>query len=143
MTSYNTSTGLLGTFQALIIGMPKFTGFYLRWNSYAPKSQKIALVRSLSSRAKRLCSSQYLDDEIGQLTSILPRNGYLVALLQRLLAQVLQGSERKPESSNPAVIRLPWLGHQSLPFKRIISQLTDKFVPTVSAICYFTTKKCS
>ena len=55
--------------------------------------------------------------------------------------QKLEGSERKPVSSNHAVIRLPWLGHKSLPFKRIISHLTDKFLPTVSAICCLTTKK--
>ena len=128
-------------FSTTVYRKPTFTGLYLRWNSCAPKSQKIALVKSLSTRAKRLCSSQYRDDEITQLISILQRNGYPVALLQRLIAQVLQGSERKPVSSNHAVIRLPWLGHKSLPFKRMISQLTDKFAPTVSAVCCFTTKE--
>ena len=127
-------------FSTTVYRKPTFTDLYLRWNSYAPKSQKIALVKSLSSRAKRLCSSQYLDDEIIQLTSILQRNGYPVALLQRLIAQVLQGSERKPVSSSHAVIRLPWLGHKSLPFKRMISQLNDKFAPTISVVCCFTTK---
>ena len=120
---------------------PTLTGLYLRWNIYTPKSQKIALVKSLSSRAKRLCSSQYLDDEITQLTSILQRNGYPVALLQHFIAQVLQGSERKPVSSSHAVIRLSWLSHKSLPFRRMISQLTYKFATTVSAVCCFTTKK--
>ena len=103
-------------FSTTVYRKPTLTGLYLRWNSYEQKSQKIALVKSLSSRAKRLCSSQYIDEK-SQLTSILQRNGYPVVQLQRPTAQVLQGSERKPVSSNHAVIRLPWLGQISLPFK--------------------------
>ena len=128
-------------FSTTVYRKPTFTGLYLRWNNYAPKVQKIAQVKSLSSRAKCLCSSQYLDDEITQLTSILQRNGYPVALLQRFIAQVLQGSDRRPASSNHDVIRLTWLGHKSLPFKGMISQLAEKFAPMISATCFFTTKK--
>ena len=125
------------TFSTTVYRKPTFTGLYLRWNNYAPKGQKIAQVKSLSSRAKCLCSSQYLEDEITQLTSILQLNGYPVALLQRFIAQVLQRSE----GSNHDVIRLTWLGHKSLPFKRMISQLAEKFAPMISATCCFTTKK--
>ena len=34
---------------------PTFTGLYTRWDSYCAKERKIALMRSLASRAKRIC----------------------------------------------------------------------------------------
>ena len=39
-------------FMTAIYRKPTFTGLYMRWDSYGPTSQKIALVRSLVQRAR-------------------------------------------------------------------------------------------
>ena len=39
---------------------PTFTGLYTRWDSYCSTGQKIALVRSLAHRARKLCSAEHL-----------------------------------------------------------------------------------
>ena len=45
---------------------PTFTSLFIRWDSYCDSSQKIALIRSITVRAKRICSPEYVDDEISQ-----------------------------------------------------------------------------
>ena len=52
-----------------------FTGLYTRWDSYCSTDQKIALVRSLVLRAKRICSpGQYLTEEVTKMESIFEKN---------------------------------------------------------------------
>ena len=55
---------------------PTFTGLYTRWDSYCARGRKIALVRSLVSRAQKICSPEYLDNEVNTLKSIFLGNGY-------------------------------------------------------------------
>ena len=35
---------------------PTFTGQYIRWNSFSPKTRKISLIRTLAHRALMICS---------------------------------------------------------------------------------------
>ena len=44
-----------------------FTGLYTQWDSFCAPGGKIALIRSLALRAKRICSAEYLQGEIAQL----------------------------------------------------------------------------
>ena len=49
-------------FTTAVYRKPTFTGLYTRWDSYCPTSEKIALVRSLVQRARKICSPQYLHE---------------------------------------------------------------------------------
>ena len=51
-------------FSSTIYRKPTFTGLYNRWDSYSAYDQKVALIRSLTLRAKRICSPQHLNDEV-------------------------------------------------------------------------------
>ena len=45
-----------GKFRHSVYRKPTFTGLYTRWESFGPTSQKLALIRSLTSRAIKICS---------------------------------------------------------------------------------------
>ena len=49
-----------GKFRRSVYRKPTFTGLYTRWESLGPTSQKIALIRSLTSRAINICSDTAL-----------------------------------------------------------------------------------
>ena len=68
---------------------PTFTGLYTRWDSYCPTSRKIALIRSLTQRAKKICSPQYLNDEAENLQAIFRKNGYPEPIVSRIIKQTL------------------------------------------------------
>ena len=56
---------------------PTFTGLCTSWDSYCSGTgKKIALMHSLSQRAKKICSPQHFGDEIKRLKVILRTNGY-------------------------------------------------------------------
>ena len=58
-----------GKFATTIYRKPTFTGL-------CATGQKIALLRSLTQRAKKICSPQHLGNEITKLKSIFSTNGY-------------------------------------------------------------------
>ena len=47
-----------------------FTGIYTRWDSYAPKNQKINLIKSLTTRTVRICSPSTMDYELWTLQGL-------------------------------------------------------------------------
>ena len=52
------------SFETTVYHEPKFTGLYTRSDSYAPTGQKLALIKSLTTCSKQICSEDYLGDEI-------------------------------------------------------------------------------
>ena len=74
------------SFSTAIYRKPNFTGLYTRWDSYGPTGQKIALIKSLTVHAQRICSPQHLDKEISKLESTFSRNGYPLHLVQRVMS---------------------------------------------------------
>ena len=66
-----------GIFPTAIYRKPTSTGLCTRWDSYCSGTgKKIALMHSLSRRAKKICSPQHFGDEIKRLKVILRTNGY-------------------------------------------------------------------
>ena len=130
-----------------IFRKPTFTGLYTRWDSYCSTGQKIALVRSLTVRAKRICSpGQYLVDEVKQLKLIFERNGYPHPITDRVIDKVLNAGTPDVLTSNlpkpkAVYIRLPWLGKVSMSFKRRIFSVTKSAVPMCQPTCCFTSRQ--
>ena len=118
---------------------PTFTGLYTRWDSYCARGRKIALVRSLVSRAQKICSPEYLDNEVNTLKSIFLGNGYPPPVIERVIADTLR--TRLPVHTvekKPLYLRLPWLGPVSSSFAHRIEQATVKVVPWCKLILSFT-----
>ena len=80
----------VGKFATTIYSKPTFTGLYTRWDSYCATGQKIALLRSLTQRAKKICSPQHLGIEIMKLKSIFSINGYPEPIVDRVMRHVLR-----------------------------------------------------
>ena len=130
----------LDRFTTTIYRKPTFTGLYTRWDSYCAQSRKIALIRSLASRARRICSPEYLDTEVQSLKSILQRNGYPVPILERVVADTLRKLPVHTVERKPLYIRLPWLGSVSSSFENRLQHLTQNIVPWCKPRCIFTSR---
>ena len=67
---------------------PTFTSLYTRWDSFAPTSQKIAL-KSLASRARKICSPCMLPQEVVKLKTIFQENDYPTHIVDRVIKQTI------------------------------------------------------
>ncbi|CAF1282545.1 unnamed protein product [Didymodactylos carnosus] len=67
-----------------VYGKKTCTHLYMKWDSCNPKYQKIALIKSLITRAIRICSGEtLLNAEINWIKTVLHENGYPAQLLER------------------------------------------------------------
>ena len=139
-----------------------FTGHYEQWDSFSPSSRKISLVRSLVSRAVRICSPTALPDELMKLRRIFEKNGYPALVVERTLQETVrkfaptcEGSDGAmvPEVLQPkpvlpdlgpapdrAVLRLPWIGQISQHYKKQITSTVNGCYPFVKPMVVFTTR---
>ena len=54
-----------------------FTGLYTKWDSFTPRKYKINLIRTLTYRCYRICSSSLLlQSALDELRKLLLQNGY-------------------------------------------------------------------
>ena len=76
-------------FSTTVYRKPTATGVYTRWESFCPTSRKLALVRSLVLRAKRICFPQHLEEEMVRVKAILKENGYPLPIIEREVKKTL------------------------------------------------------
>ena len=88
---------------------PTFTGRYPPWDSFSATSYKINLVRSLTNRVLRICSTSVIDKELKTLRTILSKNGYILA---KLVAKDPPGRCIGARFC-PLVLQVPWLGKRT------------------------------
>ena len=129
-------------FSTAIYRKPTFTGLYTRWDSYCSTNQKISLIRSLTHRAKKICSPQHLKAETEKLLVLFEKNGYPTPIVRRVIQQTLD----KPlavesQKLEKVFIRLPWLGPTSAVLGNRILKVTKDVIPICKPICVFTTRK--
>ena len=126
---------------------PTFTGQYTRWDSFAPTSQKIALIRSLTSRAMKICSPSKINTEVESLKKIFSDNGYPDYVVDRTIRKTMEvGSQLKilrtdEERKQNVMLRLPWIGTTSNAHRQEIERVILKGFPTAQPRIVFTTCK--
>ena len=54
-------------FVTCIYTKPTFTGLYLNWDAFAPKSRKVNLIKCLTFRALNICSDNKIKSEFEQI----------------------------------------------------------------------------
>ena len=107
-----------------------FTGLYTKWDSFTPRKYKINLIRTLTYRCFRICSSlSLLQAAIKDLRKLLLQNGYPQGVITFNINDVL--NKNKNKSNNPfqatvpkkdILIVLPYLGlHSNQVTKRLKS----------------------
>ena len=136
-----------GKFKRSVYRKPTFTGLYTRWESFGPTSQKIALIRSLTSRAIKICSDIAFPDEIAKLKELFANNGYPAQIVERTISDTIAKHESKAadsanskEETTRVFLRLPWLGNVSNQYRKQISETMMGCYPQVKPQVVFTTR---
>ena len=95
-----------------------FTGLYTKWDSFTPRKHKINLIRTLTYRGYRICSSaSLLQSALDDLRKLLLQNGYSHGIITYNVNDVLNRNKpNSPVSTVPKkdiIILLPYLGLES------------------------------
>ena len=102
-----------------------FTGQYVNYHSYCSDKRKINLIRTLCDRAKKICSPNYLDNEIRNIKDILLDNGFPESLIVNTIKRVLQSTPKEPEIGpelHTIAIKLPFLGKRSYALEKALKK---------------------
>ena len=102
------------SFLTSVYRKPTFTGLYLDWHSFAPKSRKLNLIRCLSNRALNICSDCKIENELTAIKDIFIDNGYPDDVIESNIKYTVT----KFRATNkifgplkcPVYFRLPWVG---------------------------------
>ena len=132
-----------GRFIRSVYRKPTFTGLYLQWNSFAPTQQKVSLLRSLTSRAVKICSDSMLSQELDKLRNIFLDNGYPSLVIERAVKSTAQRKVmQEPDGREiKAFLRLPWIGNKSNGLKKEVLNAIAHGFPKVKARIVFTTER--
>ena len=121
---------------------PMFTGQYIRWNSFSPKTRKISLIKTLVHRALMICSKTKLSSELDKIKQLLIENGYpvdvLLSCINQKLANLAAEKTFGPEKC-PVYLKLPWIGNVSSKFENQINKaITYCFYAVQPRVVYST-----
>ena len=93
------------TFVTSIYRKKTFTGLYTTWDSFTPRKYKINLIRMLTYRCFRICSSaSLLQSALNDLKKLLLQNGYPQGVITYNINDVLNRNKNKP---NDPVVTVP------------------------------------
>ena len=111
-------------FLTSIYRKPTFTGKYIHWNSFSPKT-KISLIKTLVHRVYMICSKTTLDPELDSIKQLRNENGYpandLLSCINQKLANFAAEKPIGPEKC-PVYLKLPWIGNVSSKLENQISK---------------------
>ena len=85
------------------------TDRYLNANSHHHPSQKHGLIKTLVTRARRICEEKFLGQEITHLTDSLQRNGYSSKLIKKAFEPKRSTPEEETEDKIISCAYLPYL----------------------------------
>ena len=85
------------TYSTSIYRKKTFTGLYTKWDSFTPRKYKVNLIRTLTFRCFRICSSPHLLQScLDELKKLLSQNGYPKGVVNYNMNDVLQKQQNKP-----------------------------------------------
>ena len=135
-------------FQRSVYRKPTFTGLYTRWDSFAPTSQKINLIRSLAVRAFKICSPSTLDKELANLKDLFNKNGYPSRIVDKSINKAIESMKnpRQPaldcaDDKHFVHVRLPWIGRRSAELGKEVQDTVRRSYPTTTPRVVFTTTR--
>ena len=121
-------------FSTSIYRKKTFTGLYTKWDSFTPRKYKVNLIRNLTFRCFRICSSpRLLQLSLDELKKLLSRNGYPRGVVNYNMNDVLQKQQNKPLTptitapKKKMFLVLPYLGLQSKIAHKQIMSCINKF----------------
>ena len=129
-----------GSIVTSIYRKPTFSGLYMKWDSFVPKSYKKGLVNCLVFRAWKLCSSYVLfHSEILFVKELLMSNGYPANFIDSIVHRFLSKQFSNTDVMQPygphkrrVYLFLPYVGELATnKFARQIRRLIAKIAPCV------------
>ena len=121
-------------FSTSIYGKKTFTGLHTKWDSFTPRKYKINLIRTLTFRCFRICSSpSLLSSSLDELKKLLLQNGYPSGVLNYNINDVLNRQQHRPKKpittvpKKEVLLILPYLGLQSRILTKQVKACINKF----------------
>ena len=129
-----------GSIQTSVYRKPTWTGLYISFYSFVPRSYKVGLIRTLVTRAVRICSPDTLFNELHIIRRTLLMNGYPVFFINKYLVPPtckypILGPERKP-----IYVRVPFTGDSNLSFVRRALKSALSIYPAAKLVILCSTK---
>ena len=119
-------------FVTCIYRKPAFTGLYLNWDAFAPKSRKVNLIKCPTFRALKIYSDDKIKNEFEQIKNLFLGNGYPEEVIVDNIKKTFNNCRNKiwylGPSKCPVYVRLPWI--------RSSSQLIAEKVSSSVTRCY-------
>ena len=123
---------------------PTFSGKYQRWDSFAPRSRKIALVDLIVDRAITICSSSTLSKELDNIRKIFQDSGYPIAVVNNTIKnKLLRSTSPKFQGpkKQPVYLCLPYKGIPSEMIAKRVRACVHATYNAVSLKVTFTTRQ--
>nr|CAH8822876.1 unnamed protein product [Trichobilharzia regenti] len=118
-----------GSLQKSIYRKPTWKGQYLHFNSFCPHSFKRGLVKTLYYRARRICSTEKLEEEFEFLENILKRNGYPQRFINKYGRSEVKRVKQITVEKKPVYLQLDYKGEN-------IAAMINRRLSTSLAIAY-------
>ena len=101
-----------GSLQLRIYHKATWSGQYLNFSSFVPLKHKRNLVRTLSSRARKICSSDTVDNELASICDALLQNGYPSEFIKKNMKEREQKERHLNVPRKMIYINLPFKGDE-------------------------------
>jgi hypothetical protein len=130
-----------GTFAFSIFRKKTWTGVYTSFHSFVPISYKRALVKSLFTRVVRLCSAEFLADELDFVRNSLLRNAYPDHFIDKHKVTVsLPKVVEHTVPRKPVYLQVPFYGDKPAHyFRDSILRLCRTYFPAAHPFVFFRT----
>ena len=109
-------------------------GLYTKWDSFTPRKYKVNLIRTLTFRCFRICSSpSLLRSCVNELRKLLLQNGYPAGVVNYNINDVLNRQQNRPRHpiitvpKKETILVLPYLGVQSKIVTKQLKTCINKF----------------
>ena len=130
-------------FLTRIYRKPRFTGQYIRWNSFSPKARKNSLIKTLVYSVLVICSKTKLGSELDKIKQLLIKNGYptdvLLSCINQKVASFSAEKTFGPEKF-PVYLKLGWIGSVSLKFENKNNKAITSFFYTAKPGMVYNTR---
>ena len=132
------------SFLTSVYRKPTFTGLYLDWHSFAPKSRKLNLIRYLSYRVVNIYSDCKIENELKAIKDIFIDNG----CTEDVIDVNIRHTVTKFKNTNkvfgpprcPVYFKLPWVSSASQSFADNIASSVYRCYHAVNLRPIFTTR---
>ena len=101
-------------FLTSVFRKPTFTGLYMSWDVFAPRSRKLNLIKCLSFRALNISSDNSIEEELKAIRYLFLSNRYSEDVIDDNIKSTVTKFKNKNKifgpSKRPVYFRLPWIG---------------------------------